>query len=95
MTGEGRIMATLTLHDDPLPLSAEDMAREYDTLTLADVYGALAYYFRHREEVDEYIRQRDVEAEEIRAKFEAEFPPKVSREELRARRDALLRKKGT
>ena len=120
MTGEGRIMATLTLHDDPLPLSvdevgrirvagarifiqnivarfnqgmpAEEIARGYDTLTLADVYATLAYYLRHKAEVDEYVRQLAAEAEAIRAEFEAKFPPKVSRDELRARRDALLRR---
>jgi hypothetical protein len=34
----------------PRGADAEAIVREYPTLVLADVYGALAYYLRHREE---------------------------------------------
>ena len=36
--------------------SADEIASEYD-LELADVYAALAYYFAHREEIDQSIRE--------------------------------------
>jgi uncharacterized protein (DUF433 family) len=35
--------------------SADEIAGEYD-LELADVYAALAYYFAHREDIDQSIR---------------------------------------
>ena len=35
---------------------ADEIATEYD-LTLADVYAALAYYFDHREEIDQSIQE--------------------------------------
>jgi uncharacterized protein (DUF433 family) len=38
-----------------LGLSADEIASEY-ALSLADVYAALAYYFDHREEIDQAIR---------------------------------------
>lgn len=38
-----------------LGLSADYIATEY-TLSLADVYAALAYYYDHREEIDQAIR---------------------------------------
>ena len=38
-----------------LGLSADEIASEYD-LELADVYAALAYYFAHREEIDQSSR---------------------------------------
>jgi uncharacterized protein (DUF433 family) len=38
-----------------LGLSADEIATEYG-LSLADVYAALAYYYDHREEIDQAIR---------------------------------------
>lgn len=38
-----------------LGLSADEIATEYG-LSLADVYAALAYYYDHREEMDQAIR---------------------------------------
>jgi uncharacterized protein (DUF433 family) len=32
-------------------MTPEDMVRAYGTLELADVYAAIAYYLRHRDEV--------------------------------------------
>ena len=39
-----------------LGISADEIAGEYD-LELADVYAALAYYFSHRTEIDQSIRE--------------------------------------
>ena len=70
---------------------ADDIARRYDTLTPADVYGAIAYYLRHREAVDAYIREREVEAGEVRRKIEALQGPPVDRATLRARLESRQR----
>ena len=40
-------------------MSAESVVEEFDTLTLAQVYGALAHYLENQEAVDAYrVRQR-------------------------------------
>jgi len=39
-----------------LGLNADEIAKEYD-LELADIYAALAYYFAHREEIDQSIQR--------------------------------------
>ena len=44
----------------------ERISENFPTLSLADIYGALAYYLRHRPEVDEYIRQGELKFEEFR-----------------------------
>jgi uncharacterized protein (DUF433 family) len=41
-----------------LGLSADEIATEYG-LSLADVYAALAYYYDHREDLDQAIRSDD------------------------------------
>lgn len=39
----------------------EELVRQFNYLTLAQVYDALAYYYDHKEEVEEDIRQNDLE----------------------------------
>jgi len=58
-------------------MTAEAIAEGYaDIITLADVHAVLAYYHRHREEVDHYLQRRDREAEEARRQIEANQPPR-------------------
>jgi hypothetical protein len=68
----------------------EEIARAYDTLVLADVYAVIAYYLRHRDEVQAYMKRRELDALALQAKIEAAHPP-VGREELLARRRAKER----
>jgi phosphoenolpyruvate carboxylase len=58
----------------------------YPTLTLADTYSVIAYYLRHRDEVDAYLEERRRQAEEIRRKVEERYPTAQIRERLLARR---------
>jgi uncharacterized protein (DUF433 family) len=85
--GKSRISLDLVVEQYENGVTPEDMVRAYDTLELADVHGVIAYYLRHRDEVRAYLKRRTQEAEALRAKIESERP-RVSREELLARRDA-------
>ena len=38
--------------------SAEAIAQAFPVLTLEQVYGAIAYYLAHRDEVDRYVESR-------------------------------------
>ena len=42
-------------------LSPESIAESFDTLTLEEVYGAVAFYLGHREEIDVYLRRSEAE----------------------------------
>src|SRR5688500_12986910 len=42
-------------------LSPESVMESFDTITLEEVYGALAFYLGHRKEIDAYLRQSEVE----------------------------------
>jgi uncharacterized protein (DUF433 family) len=66
--------------------TAEEIMLQYPSLKLADVYGVIAYYLRHREEVDTFLLEQRLEAEEIRRKIEEVCPPDGYRERLLARR---------
>jgi uncharacterized protein (DUF433 family) len=65
----------------------EAIARGYPTLDLADVYGVIAYYLKHRKDIDDYLNARRQEARELRHEIEAKQPSRV---EFRAK--LLVRK---
>ena len=62
--------------------SADEIAIECD-LTLADVYAALAYYFYHRPEIDESIREGGAFAEALRERTPSKLSQKLAAREPR------------
>jgi uncharacterized protein (DUF433 family) len=52
----------------------EMIARRFPTLTLAQVYGAIAFYLSNKEEIDEYLARLEREYEEKREKQRAQDP---------------------
>ncbi|MBM4036629.1 MAG: DUF433 domain-containing protein [Planctomycetes bacterium] len=66
-------------------MTAEEIASEYG-LTLAQVYTALAYYFDHKDEIDEAMRASEAFVAELRRKT-----PSVLKAKLEAMRKAKIR----
>jgi uncharacterized protein (DUF433 family) len=66
--------------------TAEAIAEQYPSLSLADVYTAIGYYLRHRAEVDAYLGRRRQQAAQVRQENEAKFNPVEIRDRLLARR---------
>jgi predicted DNA-binding antitoxin AbrB/MazE fold protein/uncharacterized protein (DUF433 family) len=85
--GRSRVSLDVVVEQYENGMTPEDMARAYDALELADIHAVVAYHLRHRNEVNAYLKRRIEEAEALRARVEAERP-RVSREELLARRAA-------
>lgn len=54
--------------------SADEIHRQHPYLSLAQIHAALAYYFDHKQEIDEKIQRQREEYEELRAKANAESP---------------------
>jgi len=65
--------------------TAEEIAHQYPSLQLADVYAVIAYYLHRRSEVDAYLRQRKQAAESTRHQNEESFDPSGIRDRLIAR----------
>jgi uncharacterized protein (DUF433 family) len=80
IAGHRITVQNIAVWHERLGRSVDEIADEYD-LTLADVYAALAYYFDHREEIDQSIADDDVFVEALRQRT----PSRVSRK-LRERR---------
>lgn len=48
----------------------EEIVQQYTTLSLADTYGAIAYYHQHRDQVEEYLRTWEERGDCVRQKLE-------------------------
>jgi uncharacterized protein (DUF433 family) len=64
----------------------EDIAQQYPSVPLVDVYSVIAYYLRHKSEVDAYVEQRTATYARLREEVERQFPSAGIRERLLARR---------
>ncbi len=65
--------------------TAEEIVQQYPSLELADVYAVISYYLQRRSEVDEYLRERQTQVEQIRSENEAKYDPQGIRGRLLAR----------
>ncbi|HKI18658.1 MAG TPA: DUF433 domain-containing protein [Isosphaeraceae bacterium] len=59
--------------------SAETIAQRYPVLSLAEVYGAIAYYLANRDDVDQYLRRQDEVWKQFREQANAAPSPVVQR----------------
>ena len=66
--------------------TAEEIAEQYPSAELADVYATIAYYLRDREAVDAYLAEGEALAKAVRRQNEARWSPSGLRERLLARR---------
>jgi uncharacterized protein (DUF433 family) len=63
----------------------EDIAQQYPSVSLVDVYAVIAYYLRHQSEVDAYVEERTAAAARLREEVDRQFPSAGIRERLLAR----------
>ena len=67
--------------------TAEEIAQQYPTIPLADVYYVIGYYLHKQDEVEVYLGKRNQEAEELQKQIEARINPIGIRERLLARQE--------
>ncbi len=67
--------------------TAEEIAQDYPSLKLGDVYAVIGYYLQHRAEVDDYLCQREQQRQIVQQMNEAKFDPQGVRARLLARRN--------
>lgn len=66
--------------------TAEEIAQQYPSVALADVYSVIAYYLRHQSEIHAYITERQQQSAQVREQNEQRFNPSGVRDRLIARR---------
>jgi uncharacterized protein (DUF433 family) len=67
-------------------MTAEGIVQQYPSLRLNEVYKVIGYVLSHPAEVEDYLRERQRLAAEVRRENEARFDPAGIRDRLLARR---------
>jgi uncharacterized protein (DUF433 family) len=75
--GESSVLLDTIVEEFEAGTPPADIVRGFDTVQPADVYGAIACYLRHKEDVEAYLQRRNGEAAELWREFEANHPPKA------------------
>lgn len=68
--------------------TAEEIAQQFPTIALADIYLIIAHYLTHTTEFDVYLAEREVDATALKQEVEARCDPAGLRARLLARRTA-------
>ena len=82
--GDSRVLLELVIRAFQDGMTPESIIQRFSTLSLPDVYAVIAYYLRHRKEVENYLAHREKQAEKVRKKIE------VQQGDLSEIRDRLL-----
>ena len=65
--------------------TAEEIAQQYPSLSLSDIYSVIGYYLNQREKVNNYLQNREKFRDEIKKHNELRFNPEGVRFRLLAR----------
>ena len=85
--GDTRVSLDTVVYHFNNGLDAAEIQDQYDSMSLAQVHAAIAYYLHNKAEVDEYLADQEIRQEETRKRIERDFPPRVTREVLLARKN--------
>lgn len=66
--------------------TAEEIAHQYPSLSLADLYQVIGYYLRHSAELAPYLAQRQQTIRDTRTSNESKWPSAGIRDRLMSRR---------
>ena len=69
--GDSRVTLDVVIDYWRSGMRPEEIARGLNTLSLADILAALAYYHRHRAEVDAYLSAGERKSESLRSEIES------------------------
>jgi uncharacterized protein (DUF433 family) len=82
--GQSRVTLETVIEAFQRGTSPETIARQFPAVTLAEVYGTIAYYLQHQPEMDAYLQARRAAAPLLRELADNANPVGL-REQLRAR----------
>ena len=80
-----RVSLDSIVHHFKLGATAEQIVQSFPSLSLGDVYSSIAYYLTHRQEMEVYLEQQKVEADNIQSQLEADPDYQAEIAELRSR----------
>jgi uncharacterized protein (DUF433 family) len=84
--GDSRVLLDLVIRAFQDGATPETIVQRYSTLALSDVYAVIAYYLRHRSQIEAYLAEREQKAEEVRQRLDQQGDLSEIRARLLAQR---------
>jgi uncharacterized protein (DUF433 family) len=84
--GGSRVTLDLVVRAFNRGATPDEIAQDFPSLKLPDIYQVIGYYLKHGSELAEYFDRRDREEHGILAAHREEWSPRGLRERLLARR---------
>lgn len=84
--GDSRVTLDLVVRAFNRGATAEEMAQDFPSLQLSDIYQVIGYYLKHGSELAEYFDRRAREEQEMLEAHQEEWSPRGLRQRLLARR---------
>ena len=85
--GETRVTLDTVIEAFLEGATAEEIAQQYPSLTLPDIYSVIGYYLDQIAEVNHYLQRRKKQAQKTRQENENRFDPEGIRDRLLARKE--------
>ena len=67
--------------------TAEEIAQQYPSLSLPDIYATISYYLQNRDDVEKYLEKRRKHAQSVKQENQKRFDQSGIRERLLARKN--------
>ena len=80
-----RVSLDSIVHHFKLGATAEQIVQSFPSLSLGDVYSSIAYYLTHRQEIETYLEQQKVAADNLQEQLESNPDYQAEIGELRSR----------
>ncbi len=81
IAGRRITVQNIAIWHESMGLSADEIGAEYD-LSLAQVYAALAYYFDHRDDIEQQIAEDEAFIEALRSQTPSLLQEKLKQKSL-------------
>ena len=80
-----RVSLDSIIHYFKLGATAEQIVQSFPSLSLGDVYSSIAYYLSHRQEMEVYLEEQKVAADNLQDQLESYPDYQIEIAELRSR----------
>lgn len=86
--GKTRVTLDSVLASYHMGATPEEIALHYSVLTLSEIYAVIAYYLSHRQLVDNYLEQRELQNQQLRQQLSEQYNLTDLRQRLITRRQS-------
>ncbi|MEM7793294.1 MAG: DUF433 domain-containing protein [Cyanobacteria bacterium P01_C01_bin.118] len=86
LVGKTRVTLETVVNVFKQGTTAEEIVYRYPALKLADVYATIAFYLNHQQMVEDYLKERQTQAQETKKLNEARLDAHGIRDRLLARK---------